>query len=152
MACQQKKAAVALTKRKRLFVAEYLADPKCNASEAAIRAGFSEKRAKVTASELLKDPEVTAAIEHKRNQRLARLDIDANLVLAGLLELRDRCIEAGAGSWQTAGLLKVYELLGRHLKMFTEKIEVGLDEELIKRLEAGRKRTALLVAPKTESK
>jgi len=76
----------------------------------------------------------------------------ANLVLAGLLELRDRCIEAGAGSWQTAGLLKVYELLGRHLKMFTEKIEVGFDEELIKRLEAGRKRTALPVAAKTESK
>jgi len=46
----------------------------------------------------------------------------------------------------------VYELLGRHLKMFTEKIEVGLDEKLIKRLEAGRKRTALPVAAKTESK
>jgi len=33
MTCQQKKAAVALTKRKRLFVAEYLADPKCNAPD-----------------------------------------------------------------------------------------------------------------------
>jgi phage terminase small subunit len=141
---------MALTKRKQLFVAEYLADPKSNGAQAVIRAGFSEKRAKVTASELLKDPEIKAAIEHKQNQRLAKLDINANLVLAGLLELRDRCVEAGSGAWQTAGLLKVYELLGRHLKMFTDKVELGFDEELVKRLEAGRKRVAL--PPRTEPK
>lgn len=74
-------AILALTKRKLLFVAEYLADPKANGSQAAIRAGFSEKRAKVTASELLKDPEVKAAIEHKRNKRLQKLD--QSLILSG---------------------------------------------------------------------
>ncbi len=143
---------MALTKKKQLFVAEYLADPKANATQAVIRAGFSEKRAKITASELLKDPEIKAAIQSKQERRLAKLEIDANLVLAGLLELRDRCREAGSGAWQTAGLLKVYELLGRHLKMFTEKIEVGFDEELMKRLEAGRKRAGLPAPTKTEPK
>jgi len=41
--------------------------------------------------------------------------------------------------WQTAGLLKVNELLGGViLKMFTDKVELGLDDELIKRLVANR--------------
>jgi hypothetical protein len=141
---------MALTKRKQLFVAEYLADPKSNATQAVIRAGFSEKRAKVTASELLKDSEIKAAIEHKRNQRLAKLDIDANLVLADIIASRERCIEAGSAGWAIAARLKCNELLGRYLKMWTEKLEVGFDEELMKRLEAGRKRASLPPTCKTE--
>jgi phage terminase small subunit len=131
---------MALTKRKILFVAEYLADPKANATQAAIRAGFSAARAKVTGSELLKDPEVKAAIEHKRNKRLEKLEIDADMVLTDILATRDRCIEAGSGNWQTQGRLRCNELLGRHLKMFTDKVEFTADEAFIARLEAGRQR------------
>jgi phage terminase small subunit len=134
---------MALTKKKRLFVAEYLADPKGNARQAVIRAGFSVKRANVTASELLKDPEMKAAIEHKRNEHLKKLEIDAKMVLTDILQTRERCIEAGTAAWAITHRLKCDELLGRYLKLWTEKIEVGFGEEIMKRLEAGRKRAAL---------
>jgi hypothetical protein len=39
--------------------------------------------------------------------------------------------------------VKVAELKGKWLKMWTEKIEFGFDEKLIARLEAGRKNAGL---------
>ena len=38
--------------------------------------------------------------------------------------------------------LKGLELVGKHLKLFTEKIELSGDEELLERLAAGRRRLA----------
>src|SRR6266851_2525135 len=115
---------MALTKRRQLFIAEYVADPKCGAAKAAIRAGFSERRAKETASELMKDPEVKAAIEYAHTKRFEKLEINQNLVLVGILQTIEKAIAAGSGAWQMTTLLKAYELLGRHLKMFTDKLEI----------------------------
>ena len=135
-----------LTKKRQLFVAEFLANPGKPAAWAAVRAGFSEKRAKETASELLKDPEIQEAIERKMVSKFETIAVDQKLVRAELLRHIDRCKAAGSGSWQSSGILKCLELLGRELKMWTEKVEVGFDEELIKLLEAGRKRAALPTA------
>ena len=141
---------MALTRRRQLFVAELLANPRKPAAWAAVRAGFSEKRAKETASELLKDPEVKAAIEQKLTSKLEKVEVNEKLVLTGLLRTIERCIEAGSGAWQTAGILKAYELLGRHLKMFSDKLEVDLGTEIMEALAAGRKRAGL-AAPQGES-
>src|SRR6267143_1001888 len=130
-----------LTKRRQLFVHEYVADPKAGQAQAAIRAGFSPKRAKETACELMKDPEIKAAIERKLEKRFEKLEITTNHVLAELDGIRDAAIEAGSGAWQSATRVKVAELKGRYLGMFKDKVEIGLDEELIKRLEQGRKRS-----------
>jgi phage terminase small subunit len=135
---------LALTKRRQLFVSEHLANPKQPAAWAAVKAGFSEKRARETASELLKDPEIKAAIEHKLTAKLENVEVDQKLVLTGLLRTIERCIEAGSGAWQTAGILKAYELLGRHLKMFTERVELDFSEGIMEALAAGRKRAGLL--------
>ena len=129
-----------LTKRRQLFVHEYVADPKAGQARAAMRAGFSETRAKETACELMKDPEIKAAIERKLEKRFEKLEITANHVLVELDGIRDAAIEAGSGAWQSTARLKVAELKGRYLGMFKAKLEIGLDEELIKRLEQGRKR------------
>lgn len=131
---------MALTKRRQLFVQEYVADPKAGQAKAAIRAGFSERRAKETACELMKDPEIKAAIQRKMEKRFEKLEITANHVLAELDEIRDAAIDAGSGAWQSATRVKVAELKGRYLGMFKDKLEIGLDEELIKRLQEGRKR------------
>lgn len=40
--------------------------------------------------------------------------------------------------------LKGLELVGKHLKLFTEKIELSVDDELLARLAAGRRRLAEL--------
>jgi len=137
---------MALTKRRQLFVHELLANPKKPAAWAAIRAGFSEKRARETASELLKDPEIKAAIEQKLTGKFEKVDVNEKLVLSGLLRTIERCVGAGSGAWQTAGTLKAYELLGRHLKMFTERVEVDFGAGIMEALAAGRKRAGLPAA------
>jgi hypothetical protein len=141
---------MALTRLRQLFVTEYLANPKQPAAWAAVRAGFSEKRARETASELLKDPEIKAALEHQLAKRLEKLEITEKTVLTDILAIRERCTEAGSGQWSLALRLKCNELLGRKLGLWKDKIEVGLDDALIQRLEAGRKRVSLPPAAESQ--
>lgn len=72
-----------LTPLQRLFVLEYLKD--FNATQAAIRAGYSEKTASQIAYELLQNPLVLAQIEKEKAQRLDRLQVDADWMLKRLI-------------------------------------------------------------------
>lgn len=74
-----------LTGKQTLFVAEYLAD--FNATQAAIRAGYSPTRAKTTGWRNLRKPNIRAAIAEAQAPRLARLDMDAEAVLAELARI-----------------------------------------------------------------
>ncbi|KAA0020732.1 terminase small subunit [Salinicola corii] len=79
------KGAVELTARQSRFVEEYLID--LNAKQAAIRAGYSERSAEVTASRLLSNAKVAAAIQERKTARSARTKIDADYVLHRLVEI-----------------------------------------------------------------
>jgi Terminase small subunit len=140
---------MSLTKMKRAFIAAYCQNPKLGQAEAARSAGCSVKRAKVTAYEWMRDPEVKREIDRQIAHKVDRIDVRANTgeltaetVIRELNDIAEMCRTAGAGAWQTAGLLKVAELKGKYLKMWTERVEFGLDEKLIALLEAGRKRAA----------
>lgn len=124
-------------------MAELLANPGKPAAWAAVRAGFSEKRAKETASELLKDPEIQEAIERRLVSKFETVEFDEKLFTAELLRHIERCKSAGSGAWQSSGILKALELLARHKKLLTDKVEFGFDDQLIELLEAGRKRAGL---------
>lgn len=85
-------AAVALAdKSKRLspkqerFVAEYLID--LNATQAAIRAGYSHKTAGSQAFDLLKKPEIQAAIDAARKRTADKLEITRERILAEYAKL-----------------------------------------------------------------
>lgn len=69
-----------LTPKQRLFVAEYLKD--LNATQAAIRAGYSEKTAGAMGHELLKKPEIQEVIAAAADKRAEKLEITAERVLA----------------------------------------------------------------------
>ena len=71
-----------LNDRERLFVREYLAD--LNATQAAIRAGYSPKGAKVRGSLVLNRPRVRAAVEAAMAVRERALDVTAEKVVAEL--------------------------------------------------------------------
>ena len=62
-----------LTPKQELFVREYLVDR--NATQAAIRAGYSEKSAHDQGSRLLKHVEVQAALRARGAEALARLEV-----------------------------------------------------------------------------
>jgi hypothetical protein len=63
--------------------------------------------------------------------------------LGELQDIIDAAKLAGAGAWQMSTRLKAVELQGKFLKMWTEKVEVGLDDALMERLLQGRKRAGL---------
>lgn len=69
-----------MTPKRRAFVNAYLGDAKGNGTKAAISAGYSEKTAGQAASQLLKRPEVRAAI----GLRLKKADIATDKVLERL--------------------------------------------------------------------
>lgn len=73
-----------MTPKQQCFVDEYLKD--LNATQAAIRAGYSAKTAAVTGHENLRKPKIAAAIAAKQQARSERTQIDADWVLKRLGE------------------------------------------------------------------
>jgi phage terminase small subunit len=74
-----------MTPKQQLFCAEYLID--LNATQAAIRAGYSAKTAAAQASRLLTDVKVAAWIAAKTAERTTRLDLTAENVLRELSKI-----------------------------------------------------------------
>lgn len=75
----------ALTPKQAQFVREYLID--LNATQAAIRCGYSAKTAYSQGQRLLKDVEVSAAVEEAMAKRAERTEITADRVLQELAKL-----------------------------------------------------------------
>ncbi|MNV48266.1 Terminase small subunit [compost metagenome] len=70
---------MALTAKQKLFVKEYLVD--LNATQAAIRAGYSAKTAGSVGQENLTKPEIQIAIQRAMNKRAAKVEITAEMVM-----------------------------------------------------------------------
>lgn len=111
------------TERRRRFVAELIADPKLNATQAAIRAGFSKNGAKQRGCILMKDPEIQTALKAGFDERAERTKIDADWVLERLQAIVERCMAVDPEDFNPAAANKSLELLGKHLAMWTEKVQ-----------------------------
>lgn len=74
-----------LTDKQELFAREYLKD--LNATQAAIRAGYSEKTAQVQSSRLLSNAMVQDRIAELKSERNEEVGIDAAYVLRRLVEI-----------------------------------------------------------------
>lgn len=115
---------MALTAKQARFVAEYLVD--LNATQAAIRAGYSARTAKSVGCENLTKPDVLAALAEAQAARSTRTKIDADWVLSRLAEEADADIAdlyAADGS-----LLPVHEWPS----IWRKGLVAGLDVEEIK--------------------
>lgn len=106
-----------LKDRQKEFVRQYLVD--LNATQAAIRAGYSERTANAQAGRLLANVGIREAIETAQAKRARRVEIKAEDVLRGVIEVTTQARESG--DLKTA--LKGYELQGKHLGMWTEKVK-----------------------------
>lgn len=73
-----------MTPKQQRFVEEYLVD--LNATQAAIRAGYSQRTAGQQGERLLRNAEISAAIQSGRVSRSERTKIDADWVLRRLAE------------------------------------------------------------------
>lgn len=85
MAKKQKIKHDGLNDRQRLFCEEYLKD--LNATEAAIRAGYSKKTARFIGSENLTKPNIQLLVRELQDKRAKRTEITADRVLKELAEI-----------------------------------------------------------------
>jgi len=108
-----------LTAKQQTFCEEYLTD--LNATQAAIRAGYSESTAKSIGCENLTKPDVAEVIQKLMAERSQSTGITNDWVLKGIKDLTDKLID----SEEPKAAYKGFELAGRHLKLFTDKVELG---------------------------
>lgn len=112
-----------LTPKQAAFAREYLVD--LNATQAAIRAGYAPRSAEMTGSRLLRNDKVAAAVQKAMDARSQRTELTADKVLRDIEEVRAIAREQG----ELNIALKASELQGKHLKLFTDKVDVGGQED-----------------------
>lgn len=126
-----------LTDKQQRFCEEYLID--LNATQAAVRAGYSEKTANREGSRLLSKVDIQEQIFALRANISDKLALNVEWVLTRLKEISDRCVQAepvmvrnsegelvpsGEYKFDSAGANKATELIGKHLGMFGDKLDV----------------------------
>lgn len=148
-----------LTAKQKRFIEEYLID--LNATQAAIRAGYSPDTAYSIGSENLKKPEIRARVDKAMAERSKRTGINADRVVMELAKIglvnpadvinfknatvKSEALEEDLAAIQSVKVktsvsengemierevrlndkIKALELLGKHLGMFKDKVEVS---------------------------
>ncbi len=112
-----------LNAKQERFCEEYLID--LNATQAAIRAGYSEKTAKEIGCENLTKPNIASYVATLKQERSNSTRIDAAYVLVRSNELLERCMIEGEG-FNAAGAGKALDLIGKHVDVqaYNEKSTV----------------------------
>lgn len=108
-----------LTPKQRRFVEEYLVD--LNATQAAIRAGYSGRTARQAGAENLAKPVIREAVAAGQAALSERTEVSQNWVVT---RLRDEATLTGEGASHSARV-KAIELLGRHIGMWPNKVDVS---------------------------
>ena len=132
-----------LTDKQKRFVEEYLVD--LNATQAAIRAGYSEQTAYSIGQRLLKKVEVQEAIQQAQNKRTTRTQITQDEVIRRLIENVDISMgkkatvitipsksengevmgnDVAQFVYEPSAANKALELLGKHLGIFKDGVDI----------------------------
>ena len=130
-----------MTEKQKRFCDEYLID--LNATQAAIRAGYSEKYAHTNATKLLQNTTlkkyIEARLKKKEEALIAKQDEILQYltaVMRGEYTEETLCL-AGEGTQEVEKIevsakdrLKAAELLGKRYALFTDKVDVDTDMNL----------------------
>jgi hypothetical protein len=92
-----------------------------------------------------------ASIHQKLGKAAEKAIVTQAQVISGIWKSIDDALAAGTGAWQAATVQRGYEMLGRHLGMFTDKIELSQDEKIVAALTAGRERARGVIEPEEEA-
>ncbi len=125
-----------LTDKQERFVQEYMID--LNATQAAIRAGYSERTAQEQGSRLLLKVMVQEAIQEQQKRISEKLEINAEWVIQRLKENFEKAIQAepvrdkdgnpiGEFTYNGSVANRSLELIGKHIGMFKERVETEIN-------------------------
>ena len=103
--------------KQKSFANEWLIDK--NATQAAIRAGYSKHTAGVIGSKLLKNLDIAAYLLERTQTVADKLGIDAEWVLRGTRDIALKTHPVNPEP-NAAVSLKAYERLGKYLKVFDQ--------------------------------
>ncbi len=121
-----KSETTGLSSKRVRFVQEYLIDP--NATQAAVKAGYSPNSAMVQGHRLLKDDKVAAAIVAGQARIAKAAEITQERVARGLLREAERL--NGDNPLQGASArVQAWQHLGRYVGMFDDKLRLGGDPD-----------------------
>ena len=119
-----------LNPKQERFCLEYLVD--LNATQAAIRAGYSERSAKAIGHENLTKPDLAARVSELVGQRNERVKVDADSVLAWLAELAE--VDIG-DLYDKRGKLRALHELPQRVRRFVASIDYTKDGAKIRFLD-----------------
>ena len=154
---------MALTAKQAVFCREYLID--LNATQAAVRAGYSPNTAAEMGYENLRKPQIVEKVVQLQSERSTRTEITADWVLSKLRENVCRAMTAEpvldtdgnpTGEYRYDGSVanRALELLGKQLGLFRDRLELtGLNggpvavEEIVVRTRAEAAAIAAAVSP-----
>lgn len=108
-----------MTPKQEAFVREYLLDS--NATQAAIRAGYSARTAEQQGPRLLGNVEVAAAIAEHRRRIAARADFTVDAHMDKLAEIRD----AAAREGQFSAAAKCEMARGKVAGFYVDRVEMN---------------------------
>lgn len=124
-----------MTEQRKAFCDEYL---RCfNATAAAIKAGYSEKTARIQASQILAEDEISLYIEDRLREVSKEAEIDSIWITKRFKNISDRCmtvipvlihngekwVESGEYKFDSAGANKATEMLGKIFGVFEKDNE-----------------------------
>lgn len=116
-----RKALAELNARQAIFAAKYVET--FSMSTAAEAAGFDPS----TASDVIRNPLVARAVQLLQTDKLhkieAGMEVNSEMIIRGIV----RNIHALEAKGKNEATFKGYELLGKHLSMWTEKIDISTD-------------------------
>ena len=98
------------------FCQAYIANPKLRISEAGEAAGYEHRQ---NAWSVYKRQDVQDRIAYLNLERMADLRVDQYLVIRNLRDIAERAMEEG----EYSAANKANELLGKHMNMFTDKVQ-----------------------------
>ena len=119
--------------RQERYCHEYIID--LIQTQAALRAGYAKRSARQTASALMTKPNIMARIAYLQAEACSKVLITPENVLESIMDIRESATTKMAMTSKLTGEklgetmidynagLKANELLGKHLALFTEKIE-----------------------------
>lgn len=144
-----------LSHKQKLFIEEYIIDT--NATQAAIRAGYSKKTARSQGQRLLTNVDISKAIEERMEEKKEKLIMKQDEILIRLTEqarrqaidyqvvMSDKIVFDAEGKpvgeervpevvetpTQNKDAIKAMELLGKRYKMWTDKQQLEQHSQVI---------------------